>query len=185
MKRRDTKLKLPIRRISRTHLVEESRYLNPIAIRAWNAYGYLYVWSVTKGEKKSNSDWATMNENEKDEWESKVPCGSSSRNSRCDPRVVGVSGAVVFGEQLRESVLQRQSDWACKHATTLYPRQGLGRRRWWWKRWGWKTHPEPLFRRSRVPPTIRRYFDACTAAFRSSVPQDTYLSPATPILPPP
>lgn len=28
---------------------------------------------------------------------------------------------------LRGSVLQRQSDWACKHATTLYPRQGLGR----------------------------------------------------------
>lgn len=179
MKRCDTKLKLPTCRISKTYLVEELRYLNPIAIRICT----YEAWQ--KRKKKSNSDWATIDENEKDEWKSKVPCGSSSGNSRCDPRVVGVSGAVVFGEQLRESVLQRQSDWACKHATTLYPTQGLGRRRWWWKRWGWKTHPEPLFRRSRVPPTIRRYFDACTAAFRSSVPQDTYLSPTTSILPPP
>lgn len=41
--------------------------------------------------------------------------------------LLSVDWSMVFWASLRGSVLQRQSDWACKHATTLYPRQGLGR----------------------------------------------------------
>lgn len=56
----------------------------------------------------------------------KYTCCSVNGDRGC---VVSSSGWSFFGRArcLRGPVLQRQSDWACKHATTLYPRQGLGR----------------------------------------------------------